>query len=126
MIYENELSKHVLDVAIYIHKLYGPGLYESVYEELLSYELSKRGYHVERQKAIPLQHEEIRMDIGFRADLIIDDSVVVEIKAVEELKDVHYKQVNTYLKLTGLRLGLLINFNVSLLKDGYHRIANKL
>jgi len=123
---ENVVSGIILNTCIYLHTKYGPGLFESVYEEVLCYELIKKDLFVERQKAIPLIHEEIRLEAGFRADMIVENKVLVEIKSVQALADVHFKQVLTYLKLTGLKLGLLINFNESLLKDGYHRIANRL
>lgn len=123
---ENEISKIVVDVCFNIHKKYGPGLFESVYEEVFCYELSKTGLSFTRQQGIPLVHEEIRMDAGFRADVIIEQKVIVELKSIELLAPVHYKQVLTYLKLTGLKLGLLINFNVDMIKDGIHRIVNKL
>ncbi len=106
--------------------MYGPGLFETVYEEIISYELLKINMPFKRQQAIPLVHEEIKLEIGFRADFIIDDKVIVELKSVESLAPVHYKQVQTYLKLTDIKLGLLINFNVNLIKDGIHRIVNKL
>ena len=123
---ENELSKVVLDICFRIHKLYGPGLFESVYEEIFNYELIKTGIPFTRQQSIPLIHEEIRMDAGFRADFIIDNKLIIELKSIEVLAPVHYKQVQTYLKLTGCKLGLLVNFNVSLIKEGIHRIVNHL
>lgn len=123
---ENEIAKIVFETSLDLHRTYGPGLFESVYEEIMFYELTKTNLLVERQKAIPVYHEEVKMDIGFRADIIIENKVVVEIKSVEELAKVHYKQVMTYLKLTNCKLGLLINFNVDLLKDGFHRVANGL
>lgn len=121
---ENDLSKTVLDVCFKIHKLYGPGLFESVYEEIACYELEKLGVFFERQKAIPLVHETIKLEAGFRADVIVERMLLVEFKSVEAIADVHYKQVQTYLKLTNLKLGLLINFNSSLLKEGIKRIIN--
>lgn len=121
---ENNLSKTVLDVCFKIHKLYGPGLFESVYEEIVCYELEKLGMFFERQKPIPLVHETIKLEAGFRADVIIERLLLLEFKSVELIADVHYKQVQTYLKLTDLKLGLLINFNTSLLKDGIKRIIN--
>lgn len=121
---ENELSKIVVDTCFKIHKLYGPGLFESVYEEIVCYELKKLGLFFERQKAIPLVHETIRLEAGFRADLIVERLLLVEFKSIEVLADVHYKQVQTYLKLTDLKLGLLVNFNSALLKDGIKRIIN--
>ncbi len=123
---ENEISKIVFDLCIKIHRKYGPGLFESVYEEIFCYELNKIGIPFTRQTGIPLIHEEIRMEIGFRADVIIENKVIIEIKSIETLADVHYKQVLTYLKLANIKLGMLTNFNVSLMKSGIHRIANKL
>lgn len=123
---ENELSRHIVDVCFKIHTLYGPGLFESVYEEIFCYEWTKTGIPFKRQQGIPLVHESIKMEVGFRADLIIEDKVLVELKSIETLNDVHYKQVQTYLKLTGIKLGLLINFNVPLIKQGIHRIVNNL
>ncbi|MCH5599441.1 GxxExxY protein [Niabella ginsengisoli] len=121
---ENELAKIALDVCFRIHKLYGPGLFESVYEEIFCYELQKENVFFEKQKAIPLVHQEIKLDAGFRADVIIENKLLVELKSVETVADVHYKQVQTYLKLANLKLGLLINFNVVYLKDGIKRIIN--
>ncbi|MBX2922295.1 MAG: GxxExxY protein [Chitinophagaceae bacterium] len=123
---ENEVATLALDIAFGIHRKYGPGLFESVYEEIFCYELSKREVFFTRQQAIPLVHEEIKLEVGFRSDVIIDNKVIVEIKSIEALANIHFKQVLTYLKLSDLKLGLLINFNVVLLKDGIHRIANKL
>ncbi len=123
---ENEIATLVLDIAFKIHRKYGPGLFESVYEEIFCYELRKAGVFFTRQQAIPLVHEEIKLEVGFRADVIIENKVIVEIKSIETIADIHFKQVLTYLKLSDLKLGLLINFNVVLLKDGIHRIANKL
>lgn len=123
---ENEISKVVVDLCFKIHKHYGPGLFESVYEEIFCYELGKTEIPFKRQYPVPLIHEEIKMEAGFRADVIINEKVIIELKSVEALADVHYKQVQTYLKLTGCKLGLLINFNVPLIKDGIHRIVNNL
>jgi len=124
--HENDIAKLILDCAFKIHKEVGPGLLESVYEELLAYELLKIGLSVKRQVAIPLVYESIKMEIGFRADLIVENKVIVELKSIEAILDVHKKIFLTYLKLSGLKLGLLINFRVSLLKDGIVRIVNKL
>jgi GxxExxY protein len=121
---ENELSKIVLDTCFKIHKLYGPGLFESVYAELVCYELEKQNVFFERQKAIPVVHERIKLEVGFRADLIVERILLIELKSVESLSDVHFKQVQTYLKLANLKLGLLINFNSNLLKEGIKRIIN--
>lgn len=123
---ENELSKIILDVAFAIHKQYGPGLFESVYEEIFCHEWRKTQIPFLRQHPVPLVHEEVRLDAGFRADFIIDRKVIIELKSVEQIADVHFKQVLTYLKLTKLKLGLLINFNTAYLKGGIHRIANNL
>jgi GxxExxY protein len=123
---ENEISKVVVDLCFRIHKQYGPGLFESVYEEIFCYELAKTGLNFKRQHPVPLVHEEIKMEVGFRADVIVEQKVIVELKSIEALADVHYKQVQTYLKLSGCKLGLLINFNVPLIKDGIHRIVNNL
>lgn len=123
---ENEIATLALDICFKIHKQYGPGLFESVYEEIFCHEWAKTGISYKRQQGIPLVHEEIKMDIGFRADVILNDKVIIEIKGIEALADIHFKQVLTYLKLTNIKLGLLINFNVVFLKDGIKRIVNKL
>ncbi len=123
---ENELSKIIVDTCYRIHVELGPGLFESVYEEILNYELKHKGLVVSRQQAIPLVWHEIKMDQGFRADLIVENKVLIEIKSVETIAPVHQKQVLTYLKLTGLKLGLLINFNEALIKNGITRIVNNL
>lgn len=116
----------VVNICYQIHTKYGPGLFESVYEEIFCYELKRLDIPFQRQRGIPLVHEEIRLEAGFRADIIIENKVLVEIKSIEALAAVHYKQVQTYLKLTGLKLGILVNFNVALIKDGLHRIVNKI
>lgn len=123
---ENKLAGLVLDICFYIHRTYGPGLFESVYEEIFCYELAKRQIPFTRQESIPVIHDGIRLEVGFRADVIVDEILLLEFKSIEKLADVHFKQVSTYLKITGIKLGLLINFNVSLLKDGIHRIVNNL
>ena len=107
-------------------RVWGPGLLESVYETTLAYELTKRGLTVRRQQAMPVVYESVRMDIGFRADLIVADKVIVEIKSIEAVSPVHRKQLLTYLRLTDKRLGLLINFNVELIKGGLTRVVNNL
>lgn len=119
-----QIAKDVVDAAVKIHIKLGPGLLESVYEVILAKELEKRGYHVERQKPVPIVYEELRFDEGFRADLIIDDCFIVELKSVEELARVHGKQLLTYLRLRNNRLGLLINFGAPVLKEGLKRVAN--
>lgn len=121
----NDITAIVIDECIRIHKELGPGLFESVYEEVLNYRLTvKRNLKVERQVAIPVFYEEVKLELGFRADLIVEGEVIVEIKSVETLMSVHHKQLLTYLKLTSLKVGLLINFNELLLKDGLKRIVN--
>ena len=123
---ENELSKIVVDLCVKIHKNLGPGLLESVYEAALVYDLKKLGIIVSCQVDIPVIYEEIKMDLGFRPDVIVDNKVIVEIKSVENVMPVHKKQLLTYLKLTKMKLGLLVNFNVELMKNGITRIANGL
>jgi GxxExxY protein len=123
---ENEIATTVVDAAYTIHTRLGPGLLESVYETTLAYELTKRGLTVRRQQAMPVVYESVRMDIGFRADLIVADKVIVEIKSIEAVSPVHRKQLLTYLRLTDKRLGLLINFNVELIKGGLTRVVNNL
>jgi len=123
---ENQLSGHIVNAAYTIHTTLGPGLLESVYETTLAHELEKRGIKVLRQQALPVVYESIRMDIGFRADLIVGDKVIVEIKSIDAISPVHRKQLLTYLRLTGKRLGLLINFNVELIRDGITRVVNRL
>jgi GxxExxY protein len=121
---ENEISRIVVNTCYNIHKEYGPGLFESVYEEIFCYELTKEGLSFKRQNGIRVIHEGIDMGIGFIPDVVVNDKVIVELKSVEKLAEVHYKQVLTYLRLTGNKLGLLVNFNVTLVKDGIHRIVN--
>jgi len=123
---ENEAAKHIVDVAFKTHSTYGPGLLESVYEAIMTYELEKRGVIVNYQQPIPVVHDDVRMGIGFRADLIVENRVVVEIKSVEAIAPVHKKQLLTYLRLTDKRLGLSINFNVELIKHGITRVVNRL
>ena len=110
---ENELSRIVFDCALKVHQSLGPGLLESAYEECLFYELKKIGLSVEKQKALPLIYEEVKLDVGYRLDIIVENKLIIEIKSVEALNDVHFAQLLTYLKLTNCKLGLLINFNVS-------------
>jgi GxxExxY protein len=123
---ENEIATIIVDLCFKIHKKLGPGLLESVYEEILFYELTKLGLKVERQKALPVYWDELVMDIGFRADLIVEDKVITELKSVEQLSNVTPKQILTYLKITHCKLGLIVNFNVPLIKNGITRIANGL
>jgi len=123
---ENEISQIIVDVSYKIHTKLGPGLLESVYEAILFHELVKRGLSVERQKSIPVIWDQVFLDIGFRADLIVENKVIVEIKSVEQVSRVHPKQLLTYLRITKLKLGLLINFNEALIKNGITRVANGL
>ncbi|MGC8641807.1 MAG: GxxExxY protein [Isosphaeraceae bacterium] len=124
--HENEIAREIVDAALKIHRLLGPGLLESVYLVTLEYELKQRGLKTSRQHEIAVVYETVVLDVGFRADLIVEEKVIVELKSVAELAPVHKKQLLTYLKLSGLKLGLLINFNVELIKDGIVRIVNKL
>ncbi|WP_396173120.1 GxxExxY protein [Flavobacterium sp.] len=121
---EEEISKIVFESALKVHKALGPGLLESAYEECLFYELKKTGLKVEKQKPLPLIYEEVNLEIGYRIDIIIENKFIVEVKSVELLNDVHLAQLLTYLKLSSCKLGLLINFNVKLLKNGVRRVIN--
>ncbi|GBE16828.1 hypothetical protein BMS3Abin15_00652 [bacterium BMS3Abin15] len=123
---ENEISKIFLDIAFKVHKTLGSGLFESVYENIVCYELDKQNIPYDIQKTVPIEYDGRKFDNAFRADIIIDNKVIIELKSVEKLNDLHKKQLLTYLKLTGLRLGLLINFNEILLKNGIVRIVNNL
>ncbi len=123
---ENDISQIILDCSFNIHKKLGPGLFESVYEEVLGYELQKAGLKIQRQTAIGVCWDNVNLELGFLADIIVDDKVIVELKSVESLQAVHKKQLLTYLKLSDIRLGLLINFNENLLKNGIKRIVNGL
>ena len=123
---ENELSDKIIGCAIQVHKSLGPGLLESAYLECLWYELKEIGLKVEKQKPLPLIYKEVKLDVGYRLDLLVEDKVVIELKSVEALNDVHVAQVITYLKLSGCKLGLLMNFNVLRLVDGLKRLVNNL
>lgn len=123
---ENEISKQIVDAAYKIHTTLGPGLLESVYEAVMAEELGRRGLYVVRQQAIPVVYESVRLEMGFRADLIVESKVIVEIKSIDAIAPVHKKQLLTYLRLTGKRLGLLINFNTDLIKEGICRLVNDL
>jgi GxxExxY protein len=123
---ENAIAREIVDSAVRIHRSLGPGLLESVYEAVLSHELSLRALRFVRQQDIPVIYDSVRIEIGFRADLIVEDKVIVEIKSVEVLAPVHSRQLLTYLRLADKRLGLLINFNVALIKDGISRVVNGL
>lgn len=122
----NELSGRIVDAAVQVHQALGPGLLESVYEKVLSHELERRGLDVVRQKPIPIRYAQLVFDEGFRADMIVDGRVILELKSVESLNNIHKKQLLTYLRLTGLHLGLLLNFGSDLMKRGIVRIANNL
>ncbi|KAA3620171.1 MAG: GxxExxY protein [Calditrichaeota bacterium] len=121
---ENEVSKIVVEKALKIHTTLGPGLFKSVYHSVLVYELEKADLQIEAEKIIPVNYENTKFDKGFRADIIVNQKLIIEIKSVKNLEDVHFKQLLTYLKLTGLKLGLLINFNEVLLKNGLKRVIN--
>jgi len=118
---ENELATIAVDICFKIHSTLGPGLLESVYEAAFVYELKKRGISFKRQQGISFNYEEEILDVGFRADIIMEDKLVVELKSVERFEKVHHKTTLTYLKLTGIKLAILVNFNVNLIKDGIHR-----
>lgn len=123
---ENELSKLVFDSGLKVHKTLGPGLLESAYEECLSFELQKLGLKVEKHKALPLVYEEVKLDAGYRIDLLIENKLIIEIKSVEALNDLHLAQILTYLRLSNCKLGMLINFNSVYFKDGVKRVVNGL
>lgn len=123
---ENELSKIIIGKAIEVHKALGPGLLESAYQECLFFELQNAGLHVVKEKPMPIVYKDIKLDHGYRIDILVENKLVVEIKTVDTLIDVHEAQILTYLKLGNYKLGLLINFNVSLLKDGIKRYVNNL
>ncbi len=123
---ENEIATIIVDAAYKIHTRLGPGLFESVYEATLAYELSKRGLRLRRQQSMPVVYEAVRMDVGFRADMIVEGKVIIEIKSIDAIPPAHRKQRLTYLRSTDKRLGLLINFNVEFIKDGITRVENNL
>ena len=123
---ENEVAKIIVDAAFTVHTRLGPGLLESVYEAIMEYELTKRGLKVVHQRPMPVIYEEVRMNIGFRPDLIVEGKVIIEVKSVEVIAPVHKKQLLTYLQLSDKRLGLLINFGGALIKDGISRVVNRL
>ncbi len=123
---ENEIAKIIVNSAFKVHTSLGPGLLESVYEKVLAYEIDKQGLVVERQVPMQVKYDDFTFDEGYRADLIIENKVIIELKSIETLAPVHYKQLLTYLRISDLRLGLLINFNEALIKNGIHRIVNGL
>ena len=126
MLEENRISREAVDAALKLHKHFGPGIYESVYEPVLVYELKKRNLATRQQTPVPVIYEGITFEIGFKTDIVVNDLVILELKSLERLEPVHFKQLLTYLRLTGLRLGLLINFGENLLKNGIHRVVNDL
>ena len=123
---ENELAKIVVDASCRIHTKLGPGLLESAYQAILAYELEKQGLQIKTEVILPITYDAIIIDTGYRADIIVENLIIVELKSVEKIQDVHLKQVLTYLKVSGLHLGLLINFGAPLIRDGIKRIVNKL
>ena len=123
---ENEIGKIIVDAALKVHKALGPGLLEMVYEVILAHELEQRGLKVQKQVPIAIEYAGIQFQEGFRADIIVEDKVIVELKAIEKVSGAHKKQVQTYLKLTGLKLGFLLNFNEELIKNGITRCVNQL
>ena len=125
VVLENQITEKIIGCGINVHIALGPGLLESAYESCLYYELLESGLFVERQKAIPLIYKQVKMDCGYRADLVVEGRIIVEVKAVEVLNEIHIMQTVTHLRLTNCRLGLLMNFNVIRLKDGIRRIINR-
>ena len=123
---ENEIATGVIGIAIEVHSALGPGLLESAYQECLAYKLEEAGFRIEKEKPMPVVFEKVRLDVGYRVDLLVENKLVIELKSVEALNDVHLAQTLTYLKLGKFKLGLLINFNVNLLKNGIRRVVNGL
>lgn len=123
---ENEISYEIIGAALEVHKILGPGLLESTYEAALSYDLRERGMEVRTQVPMPLVYKGVHQDVGYRIDIIVQNKVIIEVKSIENLAPVHFAQTLTYLKLSGLKLGLLINFNSKFLKDEIHRIVHRL
>lgn len=120
----NKISEAVISAAIEVHRALGPGLLESAYEACLTFELVQHGFRVERQKPVPVVYRTVQLDCGYRLDLLVEDSVIVEVKAIDSLAPIHQAQLLSYLKLSGYKLGLLINFHVRVLKDGVRRMVN--
>ena len=123
---ENQIATAIVNAAIHVHRQLGPGLLESVYEECLYYTLLKRGYNVEKQLTLPVYFEEIKMEVGFRTDLLVERKVIIEVKSVEKLNDIHLAQTLTYIKLSNCKLGILINFNTVKVVEGIRRVVNNL
>ncbi|MFP3874289.1 MAG: GxxExxY protein [Thiohalophilus sp.] len=124
--HENELTREIIGAAIEVHRVLGPGLLESAYHECLKHEFGIRGIEYESEVPVPLEYKGVVVDQVYRADFMVDNKVIIELKSLEEIKDIHKSQVLTYLRLTGRKLGLLINFRTSLIKNGIYRVANKL
>jgi GxxExxY protein len=124
--HENQIADGIVDAAFKVHRHFGPGLLESAYEVCLAHELTVMGFKIERQVSLPLVYNDVKLDAGYRLDLWVEKKVIIEVKAVEELHPVHMAQMLTYLKLTGNRLGLIINFHSAILKNGLRRVANNL
>ncbi len=123
---ENEISYKILEATFKVHTALGPGLLESSYQAVLVHELKKMGLQVDKEKSLPLIYEEVHLEIGYRIDILVENKVIIEVKSVDALNDVHLAQVLTYLKLSDCKLGLLLNFNVKSMKQGIRRVANKL
>lgn len=122
---ENEITERIIGLAIEVHRSLGPGLLENAYQECLLYELAESGLVVEKQKPLPLVYKEVRLDAGYRLDLIVENKVIIEVKSIEAINDIHIAQLLTYLKVSGCKVGLLVNFNVLKLTDGLKRLVNK-
>jgi len=122
---ENEITERIIGCAIEVHRSLGPGLLENAYQECLLYELLKSGLKVEKQKPLPLVYKEVRLDAGYRLDLLVENKVIIEVKSIEAINDIHIAQILTYLKVSGCKVGLLVNFNVLKLTDGLKRLVNK-
>jgi GxxExxY protein len=123
---ENQIASIVVDLSLKLHRTLGPGLLEHVYEATLAYELRKRGFFVQTQLPVPVIYEDVQLEIGFRPDVIVDRKLIVEVKSIVAIAPVHLKTLQTYLRITDMHLGLLINFNVELIKDGIRRVVNRL
>lgn len=124
--HENEIAKIIVDCAYQVHRRLGPGLLETVYQAALAYELKKRGLAVAIERGIPIEYDEVRLEVGFRADIIVENKVIIECKAIDVLAPIHSRILLTYLRLTDIHLGLLINFNVDFFKDAVKRVVNNL
>lgn len=123
---ENELSYKIIGIALELHRNIGPGLLESAYENAFAYDLLEAGFDVKQQVVMPFEYKEVKMDVGYRIDMIVENKIIIEVKSVADIAPVHSAQLLTYLRLSNLKLGLLINFNTKLLKEGIHRVVNRL